>query len=247
MISPEDFLSELCRTSRGEDFASARTQPHSGLHADVRQAANLGLAVFPVPEVARLTRRPESLIAEATSDICRLEELASEYPSCSWRAAVGSSRLCVVRLDGMRGAAWFVAKNDGLDDCRTLSVLRGDTAWAVFHSPAGLVLRAWANALAPGVQILTDGESFPVPPSGCSTWASLSEIEAVPYWLRELAFEPPPCSPLGKAAGAPRRLARPVFAHSCRHSEVPHRSVRSGHPSCDQAGWRGGFRVCRRR
>lgn len=247
MKSPEEFLSELCRSSRGSVFSSAPTKSLPSLHPDLRKAANHSLTVFPVPEEARLTGRLEALIREGTSDVSRLEELAAEHSPCTWRAAVVSSRLCVVQLNGMRGLTWFAAKNDGLEHCRTLSVMRGDTAWAVFHWPEGLALRDRANALAPAVRILTDGESFPVPPSGGSTWASLSEIEAVPYWLRELAFEPPPCSPPGKAAAAPRRSPRPVSTNSFRHYEVPHRSVRSGHPSCDQAGWSGGFRVSRRR
>ena len=246
MKSPEEFLSELCRSSRGETLKLAKAKPLSRLHAEVQQAANLGLPVFPVPEVARLTGRPESLIAEATSDICRLEELASEYASCAWHAAAGMSRFCVVRVDGMRGAAWFAAKNDGLDNCCTLSVVRGDIAWGVFQWPAGLVLRAWAKALAPGVRILADGDSFPVPPSGGATWANLREplIESVPYWMRELAFEPPD-SPLGKEAPAPSRHDHPEFSRSFARLETFDSSVRKGHPSCNQAGWKGGFRVSR--
>jgi hypothetical protein len=248
MKSPEEFLSEFCRSSRSSVFAGAQSESLPSLHPDVRKAANHGLAVFPVPEVARLTGRPELLIAEATSDFFRLEELAAEHTPCTWRAVVGSSRLCVVRLDGIQGRAWFAAGHDGLDDCRTLSVVRGETAWALFRWPESLVLRTWAKPLASGVSILTDGGSFPVPPSAGSTWVDpWAEIEPVPYWLREIAFEPPPSGPPGKATNVPWHAARPESSRPFRNFKTPQRSVRSGHPSCDQARWRGGFRVSRRR
>jgi len=247
MKSPEEFLSELSRSSRGAVFATARTKPLPSLHPEVWQAANRSLAIFPDPEVARLTGRPEFLIGEATSDISRLEELAAEHPSNNWHAAVGMSRLCVVRIDGMRGRAWFAAQNEGEADCRTLSIMRGATVWATFQWPAPLVLRASASLLSPGVRILSDGDSFPVPPSGGSKWVDpWAEIEAVPYWMREMAFEPPD-SPLGKAVPVPSRSDRPASCRSFKRFETPQFSVRKGHPSCNHAGWRGGFRVSRRR
>lgn len=247
MKSAEVFLSELNRSSRGAVLTSAGMKPLSSLHPAVRQAASRGLAVFPVPELAKLTGQSDFLIGEATSDLSRLEELAAEHPACIWRAAIGPSRLCVVRLDGMQGRAWFAAKNEDQTDCRTLSVTRGDAVWAIFHWPEGLVLRESAKAPATGVRILADGDSFPIPPSGGSAWTDpWAEIEAVPYWLREIAFEPQNCPP-GKAVPVPSRSTRPVPCRSVARPEPPRCSVQRGYRSCNQGGWKGGFRVSRRR
>ena len=98
-------------------------KPPSSLDPEVRQAANRGLAVFPVPEFAKLTGQSEFLVGEATSDVSRLEELAAVHTSFAWHAAVGSSRLCVVRLDGLKGRAWFAAKNEDQGECRTLAAM----------------------------------------------------------------------------------------------------------------------------
>ena len=202
MKSAEVFLSELNRSSRGAVLTSTGMKPLSSLHPAVRQVANRGLAVYPVPELAKLTGQSDFLIGEATSDISRLEELAAEHPGSIWHAAVGPSRLCLVRLDGIKGRVWFAAKNEDQTGCRTLSMTRGDFVWAIFHWPAGLALRASAKALATGVEILTDGDSFPIPTSGGSAWTDpWAEIEAVPNWLREIAFEPRDCPP-GKAVAS---------------------------------------------
>jgi hypothetical protein len=203
--------------------------------------------VFPVPEAARLTGNQEFLIGEATTEISRLEELAAEHPSHYWHAAVASSRLCVIRLDGIRGREWFAAQNEDQPDSRTLSVTRGETVWAIFGLPAGLVLRASASLLAPGVRILTNSESFPVPPSGGSTWGgSWAEIEAVPYWVRRVAFEPPD-NPPAISVPVPSRSDRPISCRPFARFETPKCSSRKGHPSCNHTGWNGGFRVSRRR
>jgi hypothetical protein len=245
MKSPEVFLSELNLSSRSAVVMTTRLNPVPSLSCEVRQAANRGLAVFPVPEFAKLTGKPEFFIGEATSDISRLEEWAAEHPSCTWHGAVGLSRQCVVRIDGMKGRVWFAAKNEDQADCRTLSVERGDTVWAIFRWPAGLVLRSPAKALGPGVKILAEGSSFPIPPSGGSLWTDpWAEIEAVPYWMREIAFEPPD-NPPGKAVPPPS--ARPLTCRPYARVEMPQSLIRKGHPCCNHAGWRGGFRLSRRR
>jgi len=73
MKSPEVFLSELNLRSRRAVVMTTRLNPVPSLSCEVRQAANRGLAVFPVPEFAKLTGKPEFFIGEATSDISRLE------------------------------------------------------------------------------------------------------------------------------------------------------------------------------
>jgi hypothetical protein len=79
------------------------------LPSAVRQAANRGWMVFPVGPLAKLTANPDLLIGEATNDISLLEELASEYPECDWRVAMGPSSLCIVQLDGQVGSNSFAA------------------------------------------------------------------------------------------------------------------------------------------
>lgn len=220
----------------------------SALRQEVRDAANRGFAIFPVPDLAKLTAQRDLLIGEATSDISCLEQLAALNPLSTWRAAVGPSGYCVVRMDAQKGAAWFTAKcQDQGVDCVTLTAVCGDMLWAIFRWPKNLVLRASAEGLPSGVSVLVDGDSFPVPPSNGCEWAnSWAEIEAVPYWLRELAFEFPD-SPPGKIAPLPSPYHRPTACRSNMRFDKPHRGTKKGYPTCDQAGWRAGFRVSRRR
>ena len=161
MKSPEEILSELGRCSLGSAFSSTRRNSLISTRAELRQAANRGLQIFPVPEIAKWTSHPELLIKEATLEVSRLEELTAIYPLCTWRAAVGSSGLCVIRLEEPVGRAWFAIKNEDQGDCRTLTTVRGGTIWAIFRRPAGLVLRASTKALAPGVRILAEGRASP--------------------------------------------------------------------------------------
>lgn len=248
MKTLEEFFYEQNRRSLP---CSAFSSPHgkllSALRAEVRETANRGFAIFPVTELSRLTGQPDQLIGEATSDISRLEELGAMYPLCTWRAAVGPSGLCVVRMNALEDRAWFEAKCQDQGDCLTLTAVRGGTVWAIFYRPKGLVLRESAKRLTAGVRILGDGESFPVPPSpGCTWLAPWVEIEAVPYWLREFAFESPD-NPPGKIVPVPSPLRRPAACRSTVRFDKPHRSTKKGFPTCNQAGWRAGFRVSRRR
>lgn len=245
MRSPEQFFAELGQISRQTVSTPTTPYPLTSLHPEVRQAVNRGLAVFPVSEIAQWTGNPERLTEQATDEVSRLQELAAENPRCAWRAT--SSRFCVIRIQGPEGRAWFAAKNSDQDDVRTLTVVRGAIVWAVFQWPVGLVLRASCSKLATGVRILTDGESFPIPPSRGCTWVNLwAEIEAIPYWLREFAFVPPDVPPGKKILPSSRSVCPPPCRSVARFEPRPS-TARKGYPSCNQAGWKGSFRVSRRR
>lgn len=218
------------------------------LLGEVQSATNRGLRVFPVPPIAKLTANPDLLIAEATTEIPRLAELVAELGMrCDWRAIVDRS-LCVVRIGGPTGRSSVAAlSQDDQEQCLTLRIHRGDSTWAVFRRPMGLARRASGRKLPPGVSILTEGESFPIPPSNCCSWSNpCAEIEAAPFWLRELAFESPE-SPSGNMVTVPALSPRPSPCRSISRFQKPQRSIGKGYPTCDQAGWRAGFRVSRRR
>jgi hypothetical protein len=239
----EPFLKSL--SSPLAAFTSSTNHRHSILPEEVRQAANLGWRIFPVCPLAKLLGNRDLLIGEATCDVSRLEELAAEYPSCEWRVAVGPSSLCVLQVVGPEGRNSFAALSQEQGESLTLQSRRGDTAWAFFRWPAGLVLRASAKKLAPGVRILADGESCPIPPSGgCVYLNPWEEVQAVPCWLRELGFETPD-DPPGKAAPVP---APPPCPAPCRtaHSPKPHRNTRKGYPVCSKPPLARGYRISRR-
>ena len=246
MKSIEEFLSERNRRSAISATCDSRQRkPISPLPAAVVQAANLGFQIFPEPEMARLLGQQEQLIDEASNDTSRLEELAALYPSCLWRVALDQSRICVIRLDGPEGRASLAKMSEDEADCLTLSAERGDTVWIFFWRPKG-VLRASARRLAPGVMILAGNESCPIPPSAGSVWLNpWAEIESVPCWLRKLAFEIPDGPPV-KALPVPTL----PLAMTCRSRggfEKQHRGTSKAYPNCNQAGFRGAYRVARRR
>ena len=222
-------------------------RPTAELHPEVRATAYRGLWLFPVPEITKITGDAEFLIAEASRDVIRLEELAAEYASDTWRVAIGPSQLCVVEVAGAEARASLAAMNQNQEDCSTLRVERGGMTWALFRWPKGLVLCGPPRCLPSGVRILGNGDSCPVPPSPSCRWTNpWAEIESVPVWLRELVFSDPGNSP-GKAASVPERSPRSAPCRSTVRFEKPHRHSGIGFPTPDQAGWRGGFRVSRRR
>jgi hypothetical protein len=249
MKSIEEFFSDL---ERRQSSPSARfTFNHHNLRSilpeAVRQAARSGWRIFPVNLLAKATARPDLLIGEATSDLSRLEELAAEYPGCDWRVAVGPSSLCILQLGGQLGRNAFAALSREQGECLTLQAERGDAAWAFFRRPTGLVLRNAAKELAPGVRMLGDGESCFIPPSAGSSYVNpWAETEAVPCWLRELAFETPD-NPPGKALPVPASSPLPVPCRSRAPVEKPTPGIRVGYAVHGQAGWRGRFRISRRR
>lgn len=247
MLGPEQFLFE--RKNRGSPRTASAKLTNSrnpALANEMRQTANRGLAIFPVSEFAKLAGNLDLLIGEATIEIHRLEELALDYPRCQWRAAIGASRLCVIRVDGPNGRESFEALSRDHGECLTLWSQRCDMAWAFFRWPTGLILRASAKRVAPGVRILGPGDSCPVPPSGGCVWSNpWAEIEAVPYWLRDLAFEPPECPP-ARAATVPKPPHRAARCRSTTRHQRPHRGARKGYPTCNRVEWRRGFRISNR-
>jgi hypothetical protein len=248
MKTLEEFFSEHNRSIPPlPRFGSSQRSPFSVLSQELRDTANRGFAIFPVPDLAKLTAQCDLLIGEATRDTTRLEELAAMYPLSSWRAAVGLSGYCVVRMNAQDGVTWFAAKcQDHGVDCLTITAVSGDMVWAIFRWPKNLVLRASAQGLPSGVSVLHEGDSFPVPPSiGCkwvNTWA---DVEALPWWLLELAFDSPD-NPPAKIVPVPSPFPRPAACRSTTRFDRPHRGTKKGYPTCDQAGWRAGFRVSRR-
>lgn len=254
----ERFFTERL-SSPSAAFTSSTNHRPSILPEEVRQAANLGWRIFPVSPLAKLMGNPDLLIGEATCDVYRLEELAAEYPSCGWRVAVGPSSLCVLQIAGPEGRNSLASLSSDQGECLTLQARRGDTAaWAYFRSPKGQQLRASAKNLAPGVRILAGGDSCPIPPSGGCVYVNpWEDVQAVPGWLKELAFETPD-GPSGKTAPVPASSPRPAPCRPGKFFPKPHRNVRNGYPVgghaasrggypvCGQAGWRG-FRISRRR
>jgi hypothetical protein len=244
--SIEEFLLQHPRRdSRGAVRTSPNGKSHSSLPPEVRQIANRGLAVFPAPEFARLNGREDFLIGEATSQIARLEELALEYPLCTWRVAIGQSRICVLRMDGPDGRASLAGSSENQPDCSTLISERGQTTWAFFWRPKG-IRRDSATRLPPGITIFADSGSCPIPPSHGCAWRDLAaDIEAMPSWLRELTFESPE-NPPAKALSVSPSSAGPAPCRSRMQFESPRSVSRKASAICNQVGFRG-YRACRRR
>ncbi len=218
-----------------------RDNCHSALPDEIREASNRGWLIFPVPELAKLAGNLDLLIDEATSEISRLEELAAEYyPLRGGRIAVGPAQ-CIVELDGQHGRNSYAALAQDQGECLTLQARRGDAALAFYRLPKGLVLRASAQKLAPGVKIFVDGDSCVIGPFS-NPWA---EVEAAPCWLQDLAFETPD-PPRGKAASGPLLPHRSARCRSRAQFENPQPGMQESHPLSGHAGGRGGFRISRR-
>ena len=211
------------------------------------------MRIFPVSQLAKLTASPDLLIDEATSDIARLGKLAAEHGPCrEWRA-VADPWLCVLQIDGAAGGNSSVSTLSlgSQEDCRTLLARRGDIIWAFFKSPKGFVQRLAAKDLAAGLSIVSAGRSCPIPLlSGCIRGKPCAEIEImpVPFWLRELAFEPLD-SPPARAAPGPNPSIRPGPCRPPARFAKQEKDTRKGYPVYGQAGWRGGegYRISRRR
>ena len=246
MKSIEVFLSELARNnSQSAASTSYDNISRSRLAEEVRQVARRGWQIFPVSPLAKFSGNPDLLIAEATSQVSRLGELAAEYPACRWRVALGLASLCALELEGQAGRKSFTALAGDQGECLTLQARRGDEALAFFQLPKGSVMRAFAKKLAPGLRIL--GESCFIPPSSGYVWVNpWADVEAVPYSLRELAFEPPDI-PRGRTVPLPQSSTRRAFCRSTTNAAKPRRGESKGYPVCRQSGSGRGFRISRRR
>jgi hypothetical protein len=230
-------------------FSAAFNSRHFNLDLpeEVRELTRLGLKIFPVSLVAKLNGCPNRLIDDATDDVSLLGELsAAAQPLWGYRVALGPSGLCVLVLDGADRASSASLAPD-LDECFTLRVRRGDTVCALFRQPAGLK-QTVSVKLAPGVSILADGAGWDMPPTGGAAWVNPgAEIEALPYALRELLSSDPPDSPPGRAMPAPKPSPGPTPCRRRAYFPTSHKAPQKGHPVCDRADWRGGYRIYRRR
>jgi len=249
MKSIELYLSELARRQNSHTAVSTsgRDTPTSNFLDEVCQSANRGWQIFPESPLAKYSANPNLLICEATSEISRIEELVVEYPLCAWRVAIGPSLLCILQLNGQEGRDSFAQINQDQGECGTLQANLGSTCWAFFQWPKGLALRPAGSKPAPGVRVLGDGESCIIPPSrGCSFTNPWAEVEALPYALRELAFETSDPSP-GKIA-VEATLPR---CRTARQTDVcpaePPLYIRRRNPVGGQAFCRGKFRLYRQR
>lgn len=247
-VNLSQFFTERC----GPDSYPAASSPrpnvlHSLLPDEIRKTASLGWKIFPVTPLAKLMGTPNSLIDEATSEIADLEEASARHDPCGWRIATGPLSLFILRLDGSDGRRSFQALTGDCEECPTLWAHRGDIAWAYFRWPAGMVIRAWSKKLALGLTFLAAGDSCPIPPSEGCTWINPgAEPEALPYALRELAFETPDRTP-GKAVNVPA-FSPPLSTCRARAGFDKHQgSTRTGYPIRGHVGGRGNFRISRRR
>ena len=240
----EQFFSQLPSAPSG---AFNTRHFNQDLSDEVRELARLGQKLFPVSMAAKLAGDPDRLIAHATDDVSLLEELtAAAQPLWGYRIALGPSGLCVLILAETVGKGSFAALVPDLDECLTLQARCGDVVSAFFRQPAGLK-RVNSAKLAPGASILGDGQSCIVPPSGGAVWLNPgTEIETLPYALRELLGLEPPNSPPGRAMPA-QKPPRPVPCRSTVYFPRPGKAPRGGHAVCDRAEWRRGYRISRRR
>jgi hypothetical protein len=248
MKSIEEFLSELSSSQRPAclDFANRPPQNYFRLPEAVRQAVNRGWQTYPANQVARISGKNDLLIGDSSCDLCCLEKFAAEYPGCEWRVAVGPSSLCVLEMTGPECKRSLAALSREEEECFTLRAERGDTLWAFFTWPGGLVLRRSARKLLGGARILGAGGSCVIPPSGGSLYINPSaEVEPIPLWLRELAFQNPD-SPPKQFAPQPAHSPRSVPSRSGPPLTRPLWAVRKGFPGQSQAGLGKGFRIHRR-
>ena len=248
MKSIEEFLSGLSRSqnSSSPEFTTHQPKHHSFLPETVCQAAHRGWRIFPVSQLDKLAGNPDVLMDEATCDISDLEKFAAEYPLCDWRVALGPSSLCILEMCGPQCRYSLAALSREEGDCFTLKAQRGDTLCAFFRWPTGLVLRNSAKKLAIGARMLGPGDSCVIPPSCGSHYINpWAEIEAIPHWLRELAFENPDRPPQNQVH-RPTQSPRPAPCRSPRPLKMPPRCGRKSYPGQSQAGLRRGFRIHRR-
>jgi hypothetical protein len=222
-------------------FSAAFNSRHfnQDLSDEVRELARLGLKLFPVSLAAKLAGDPDRVIAVATDDVALLQELSvAAQPLWGHRLALAPSGLCVLILEG--------ALVPDLEECLTLQARCGDVVYAFFRQPAGMK-RVASRKLAPGVNILGDGESCIVPPFGGAVWLNPgAEIQELPFALRQLLAPEDPDTTPGRAIPLPKPSPRPAPCRPAARFPQPNQAPRKGHPVCGQAGWRG-YRICRQR
>ena len=245
-----DLQQFLSRRSGSLSGAFKARHFNQNVSDEVRELAHRGLKLFPVSLAAKLNDCPDELISTATCDIATLEELsAAVLPLSGHRLAIGQSGLCIWRLDGRVGVTSFASIAPELDEyLTTLQARCGDATYALFWQPTGMKRIIAPRKLAPAVTVLGTEAGFDVPPAGAAVWVNPgAEIETLPFVLRELLASEPPDSPPGRVMPAPKPSPRPFPCRSTVRFPQPNRSLRKGHPTCNQARWNGGYRIYRQR
>jgi hypothetical protein len=200
MISVEAFLKQHERLAQSVANTYASCNP-AKIYAGLRDAANRGWRIFPIPPAISLYAPViRDRIAEATNDLITLEELAYLNPAFRWGLATGqASRVFVLEVQGALGrvalSRFTSLYMDEFSDSQSLTSRAGESAFAYFRYPVGLVMRRGGRDPEPGLTIHGDNDFVLLPPSRYFSRAAheyLNPDESVataPQWLLDLVFE----------------------------------------------------------
>lgn len=249
MISAEEFLKEHERSAQ----SIATTRPlfdPAQVYAGLRDAANRGWRVFPIPPAySRHALVTRDRIAEGTSNLVTLEEMADANSGYRWGLATGqASGVFVLEVEGALGrvavsrfVTLYVAE---FSDCQTLTSRAGESLFSYFRYPVGLVLRQGGRYPSPGLRIHGDGDFVLLPPSRYSSKIAheyLNPDESVataPQWLLDLAFE---AAKEESVSRIPPHRAEPDFMPGFAKHVAKAESQnfgRNGWPAFGQTSWR---------
>jgi hypothetical protein len=185
------------------------------LPLEVRQAASRHWRLFPVQELSRFA---QGKIELATCNIDELEQLALEYPACSWALATGqaSGIFALEMAEGATTALHYLNREEC--ECEeTLQSTVGEIGYAFFRWPADRIL--CDKVVAAGLRIRGENDSVLIPPStnrsGVHAYRNPeARIMTSPNWLLKAFNEleekssgnilPFPVSPTRLAASANR-------------------------------------------
>jgi len=194
MISVEAFLKQHECRAQSVDNTYPSCNP-AQVYAGLRDAANRGWRIFPTPPAGSFhTLVTSGRIAEATSDLVSLEELADANPGCRWGLATGqASGVFVLEVEGALGRA---ALNrfaslciEELSDFQIFTLRAGESVFGFFRYPVGFVLRRGGKHPEPGLTIHGDNDFVLLTPWSAGKLNAEKEVAAAPQWLLSLAFE----------------------------------------------------------